>query len=155
MNPSAMANCDRTGESSALWLNNQEVRALTTERLLMWPLLVLLAIILPTAWFASEFQDKRWLRIVFGVAALSMSFLLAYGVGSLEHLNANSWYGGASKNLIDTNLDELEEGNTQQVIQELKRLQGQFHPTYEHRARYDELIEQYMSRLDHKAKPGV
>ncbi len=93
--------------------------------------------------------------MVLGCSALAASFLVAYGVGTLQHLNANAWYGGASKNLIDTTVDELEEGNTERVIEELKRLQQQFHPTYETRARYDTLIEDYMQRLGHDWKHAV
>ena len=121
----------------------------------MLPLILILTIVLPIAWIASEFQNHRWLRVLLGCAAIAMSFLVAYGVGSLEHLNANAWYGGASQNLIETTVEELEKGNTEQVIEELKLLQEQFHPTYENRARYDKLIEDYMSRLGHEWKHAV
>jgi cytochrome c biogenesis protein CcdA len=57
----------------------------------MRPLILFLTITLPIAWLASEFQDRRWVRIAAGIAALSMSFLVATGVGSLERLNANAW----------------------------------------------------------------
>ena len=112
--------------------------------------ILILTVLLPIAWFASEFQGRRWLRMVLGCAALALSFVVAYGFGSLEHLNANAWYGGASKNLIDTTLEELEQGNTERVVEELRTLQEQFHPTYENRARYDKLIEEYMSRLGYE-----
>lgn len=121
----------------------------------MLPLILILVIALPIAWFLSEFQNYRWLRILLGCAAIAMSFLVAGGVGSIEHLNANAWYGGASENLIDTTVEELEKGNVEQVIKELKLLQEQFQPTYENRARYDKLIEEYMSKLGHEWKHGV
>lgn len=121
----------------------------------MLPLILLLTITLPIAWLASEFQDRRWLRIAAGIAALSMSFSVATGVGSLAHLNANAWYGGASKNLIDTTVEEMERGDTERLLKELKILQEQFQPTYENRARYDELIEEFMSRLGHPWKHSV
>ena len=116
---------------------------------------VILAIGLPIAWFVSEFQNRRWVSLLLGVAALSTSFLVAYSAGSLQHLTANAWYGGASKNLIDTTLEELEKGNTEKVIDELKVLQKDFQPTYENRARYDKLIEAYMSRLGHEWRHAV
>lgn len=121
----------------------------------MLPLIIFLTVALPLAWLASEFQDRRWVRIAIGIAALSMSFLVAAGVGSLEHLNANAWYGSASKNLIDTTVEEIECGDTQRLLEELKILQEQFHPTYENRAHYDELIEEFMSRLDRQWKHNV
>lgn len=117
--------------------------------------IIALVIALPIVWLFSEYQDRRWLRIVAGIAALSMSLLVAMGIGSLEHLNANAWYGGASKNLIDTTIEEIEHGRTEQLLKELKVLQEQFQPTYENRARYDHLIEEFMSRLGHEWKHSV
>ena len=121
----------------------------------MLPLIVLLTVSLPIAWIASEFQDRRWLRIATGCAAIAASFLVAAGVGTLQHLTANAWYGGASKNLIDTTIDELEQGDSERLLQELKVLQDQFRPTYENRARYDELIKEFMSRLGKEWHHGV
>ena len=121
----------------------------------MLPLILLLTIVLPIAWLASEFQDHRWIRVTAGCAALAMSSLVAVGVGSLEHLNANAWYGGASKNLIDTTVEEIERGDTERLLKELKILQEQFQPTYENRARYDKLIEEFMSRLGKEWKHAV
>lgn len=121
----------------------------------MLPFFLLLTIALPIAWVASEFQDRRWVRILIGSAALATSFLVAAGVGALEHLNANAWYGGASKNLIDTTIEELERGNTQRVVDELQTLQRSFQPTYENRARYDKLVEEFMTRLGHEWKHAV
>jgi len=121
----------------------------------MLPAILLLAVVLPFAWFVSEFWPHRVLRLVLGSSAIGLSFLIAYSVGSLEHLNANAWYGGASKNLIDTTVTELEKGNTEQVIRELKTLQNEFQPTYENRARYDKLIEGYLERLGHEWKHAV
>ena len=113
----------------------------------MLPLIVCLTVASLLAWFASEFQDRRWIRLVAGLAALSMSFLIATGVGALEHLTANAWYGEASKRLVDTTVEELERGETERLLAELKILQQQFQPTYENRARYDELVETFVSRV--------
>lgn len=110
-------------------------------------LIVFLTIALPVAWIASEFQERRWLRILAGCAALSMSFLVASGVGMLERLNSNAWYGSASKELIDTTIAELERGNTDQLVAELKTLQASFDPTYENRAQYDKLVAEFRRRL--------
>ncbi len=116
----------------------------------MLELILVLTVVLPIAWLASEFQNQVWLRILIGCAAIAMSFLVAYGIGSLEQLNANAWYGDASKDLIDTTIEELENGNTDKVIIKLKLLQSQFQPTYENRARYDKLIEGYVSGIRHE-----
>lgn len=116
----------------------------------MLPLIACLTVALPLAWFASEFQDRRWIRLVAGLATISASYLVATGVGALEHLNANAWYGSASKMLVDATVEELERGETERLLAELKTLQEQFQPTYENRARYDELVETFVSRLRSK-----
>lgn len=121
----------------------------------MLPLILVLTITLPIVWLASEFQERRWVRIVAGIAAISTSLLVATGIGSLAHLSANAWYGGASKNLIDTTIEEIERGETERLLEELKLLQEQFQPTYENRARYDKLIEEFMSRLGYEWKHTV
>ena len=113
-------------------------------------LILLLVVALPLAWFASEFSSYRWLRVLLGCGAIGMSFLVAYVVGSLEHMNANVWYGNASLNLLDVTIEELEKGNGEQVVRELKELQREFHPSYEDRGRYDKLVEGYVERLGHK-----
>src|SRR5688500_1698743 len=121
----------------------------------MLQVLLVLTIALPVAWFVSEFWPQRWVRLLLGCSAISLSFLVAAGVGSLDRLNSNAWYGGASKNLIDATVEELESGNTDRVIQELKTLQRDFQPTYENRARYDKLIEDYLRRLGREWKHEV
>ena len=106
-----------------------------------------LAVAFPVAWLAAEFQPRRWPRIALGCCSIGASFLIALAVGSLEHLNANAWYGGASQRLIDATIHELESGNTERVVEELRTLQSEFHPSYENRARYDGLVDDYVSRL--------
>src|SRR5262245_55358429 len=93
-------------------------------------LILLAAILLPCLWFVSEFQEKRSVRLTFGVAAISLSFALAFVVGSLERYNANAWFGGASQKLIDTMVEELNTGNQEKVTQALKWLQANYQPTY-------------------------
>jgi hypothetical protein len=115
---------------------------------------VILCISLALAWLASEFQDRRWIRIALGCCALGVCLPVAHtagkAMGSLERFNSNAWYGSASKGLIDTTLVELEAGNTEKVIRELKVLQSDFLPTKEDRARYDHLVYDYVTRLVHK-----
>lgn len=110
----------------------------------MLPLALILVVSLPIAWFASEFQQRRRLRITLGICAIAMSYLVAWGVGSLERFNSNIWYGTASKDLIENTIAELEQGNTERVIAELRVLRDQLHPTYENRADYDKLVGRYV-----------
>jgi hypothetical protein len=113
----------------------------------MLQFVLILTIALPIAWFVSEFDDRRWLRILCGVLALSMSFGVAYLAGSLDRLNSNAWFGAASADLIDATVHELENGDPELVVSELKALREQFHPTYENRARYDVLVWEYVTSL--------
>jgi hypothetical protein len=114
-----------------------------------------MAIAAPVAWFASEFQHRRWLRIAAGAAALSMCFGVAFLAGTLQMFNANAWFGSATKDLIDATIEELEAGRQERVLSALKKLQHEYRPTYENRARYDELAEQAAANMRGDAKtPG-
>ena len=61
--------------------------------------------------------------------------------------NANAWYGTATKNLIDSTIEGIEKGKSEKVLTELRRLQQQYQPTYENRARYDVLVEETVERM--------
>ena len=111
-------------------------------------IILLIAVIgLPIGWFVSEFRGGRGLRLTLGCLALLMSFGVAFIVGSLERLNSNAWFTGASEQLIDASISELEAGHTDRVLDTLRQLQSEFHPTYENRGRYDKLVEQAVSRM--------
>lgn len=106
-------------------------------------IIILIAVIgLPIGWFVSEFRGSRGLRLTLGCVALLMSFGVAFIVGSLDRLNSNAWFTHASKDLIDASIVELEAGHTDRVLDTLRQLQSEFHPTYENRGRYDKLVEQ-------------
>ena len=104
----------------------------------------LVAVVLfPILWFVSEFQDKRWPRIMLGVAAIGMSYFVASVVGLVQNFSDNAYFGNASQQLVDTTVTQLEADNAEQVLQELKTLQDNYYPTYENRADYEELVEEY------------
>jgi hypothetical protein len=108
---------------------------------------LVLLIALPVAWLASEFQQRRALRIALGTCCLVLSFGVAGLAGSLQMFNANAWFGSATKELIDTTVTELEAGNTASVLSALKGLQQRYQPTYENRARYDKLVEEAVREM--------
>jgi hypothetical protein len=66
--------------------------------------------------------------------------------------NANIWFGAASKDLVDTTIAELEAGNQEHVLAALKCLQAKYAPTYENRARYDELTAEPVADMRLKGK---
>ena len=72
---------------------------------------------------------------------------VAYLVGHLSRFNYNAWYGGASKDLIDTAVTEIEDGNIDRVVSVLRGLNLNYQPTYENRAHYDELVNEAVSQM--------
>lgn len=108
---------------------------------------LVLVVILPFGWLASELQDRRWLRLTLGTAAILLSFGVAFLVGSLTRLNYNAWYGGATQELIDTTISELEAGNVDRVLVSLRTLKAKYEPTYENRAHYDKLVKETTEKM--------
>ena len=111
--------------------------------MLMIPLLLLIAVGLPAAWFVAEFKSGPGIRRLLGVLAiLSACGGVAFISGQLSRLNYNAWYGATSKSLIDASIERLEQGDADAVLREWRKLQGRFKPTYEGRAHYDELVKE-------------
>lgn len=50
-------------------------------------LIFVLAVLLPVGWVVSEFQPRRWLRILCGGVSLGVCGFVAIAVGTLERLN--------------------------------------------------------------------
>ncbi|MHB0960072.1 MAG: hypothetical protein ACYC0X_19945 [Pirellulaceae bacterium] len=117
---------------------------------MIW-LVILLLIVVPVCWLVSEFQSRAWLRISLGVAAIGMSYFVAWVVGSLTMLRYNAHYGSASAELVETVIANVEAGNDEPLLRELKSLKEEYHPTYENRANYDKLVNDFVSRM--KAPP--
>ncbi|MCA9095445.1 MAG: hypothetical protein KDA68_18325 [Planctomycetaceae bacterium] len=105
---------------------------------------LLFAVLLPVGWLISEFQPRRWLRILLGTLSLGMCVFLAMAFASLEQLKFNSWYGTASADLMDATIAGIEEGKTKEVVAGLKGLRDDFYPTYQGRADYDKLVERFV-----------
>jgi hypothetical protein len=107
----------------------------------------MLVIATPLGWFASEFQDRRWLRLVLGSAAILFCFGVAYLAGSLQVFNDSVWFGNASRELVHVTIHELQEGHTDRVVRSLQHLEAKYKPTYENRARYDELVKEAVAEM--------
>ncbi len=111
-------------------------------------MLILFAVIgLPVAWLVAEVRGKRPARITLGVLAILCSFGVAVIIGMLSELNYNAWYGGATKDLIDTTVTQIEDGQFDRVMTVLRSLNRQYRPTYENRANYRELVEDATARM--------
>lgn len=110
-------------------------------------LILFLTIATPIAWFISEFRGSRPLRLVLGTLAILLSFGVAFLVGFAERFNSNAWFGGMTMELIDAAVAALDAGRKDDVAQALKELQARYQPTYENRARYDELVRETVERM--------
>jgi hypothetical protein len=110
-------------------------------------LILVLVVALPIGWLVAEFTAPRWARVALGIAAICMCFGVAYVGSSLSRLNYNAWYGGATSDLIDASVEQLEAGNVDHVTATLKQLQNEYQPTYENRAHYDELVDDTVERM--------
>ena len=118
-------------------------------------LILVLLVVLPVGWLVSEFYGKRWVRLVLGTGAIMSSIWAAYSAGTTgREWEANAWYGAATVKLVDTTVAELEKGNTRQVVTSLKELQAEFHPNYDHRSGYDQLVETAVKRMGATTRPG-
>ena len=112
-------------------------------------ILVLIAVfILPILWFITELKStNKLLRQSLGILAILFSFGLAWTSAKTVRLNYNAWYGLASKRLIDSVVEELENNEIKALLQEMKSLQQDFKPTYESKAHYDALVNEAVKRI--------
>jgi hypothetical protein len=106
------------------------------------------AIVLPIAWLVSEVGNRRSLRIGLGIGSIVAIVTVFVSVnGVLTQLDYNSSYGAATKDLVDTTIVEIEKGNVDRVMDVLRRLNLQYQPTYENRARYVELVSEAVAKM--------
>jgi len=120
-------------------------------------LLLAVIIALPIAWLVSEFRGSRPLRIVLGVLAVTVTtFCVSALSTTLTGFNYNAWYGGATKDLIDASLVQIEDGHQDRVLKVWRGLNAQYQPTYENRAGYLELAADATARIrgDTSITPG-
>ena len=105
-------------------------------------LLILFSVALPLAWIIADLRGSATVRRTLGAIAILWSFGVAALVGSLERLNSNAYFTRASKNLLEVSVQQLRAGNTEAVLRELSRANDEFSPTYENRARYEQIARQ-------------
>ena len=105
-------------------------------------ILLLITAALPIAWLIAEFRANVAVRRTLGVITILWSFGVASLVGMLQNFNANSYFTTASKDLLETSVEQLRAGKTEAVLREWTRANEELSPTYENRARYQEIVEQ-------------
>jgi len=104
-------------------------------------LLLVITAALPVAWLVAESKARPGLRRTLGVLTLLWSFGVASLVGALRDFNANVYFTGATKDLLDASVGTLKAGRTDAVIREWTRASEEFKPTYENRARYRQIVD--------------
>ncbi len=105
-------------------------------------LLLAITAALPIAWLVAEFKARPGIRRTLGIVTILWSFGVASLVGLLQDFNANVYFTGASKDLLSASVEQLKAGKTEAVIREWSRADSEFHPTYENRARYRQIVDQ-------------
>ena len=99
-------------------------------------------------WLAAELRAQRACRIALGL--LSMVLMTSAAVLAtliVTQLDYNQYYGFATKGLIEESVKGLESGHTSSVLKELRRLQEDYQPTYEYRAKFVPLVEASIERM--------
>ena len=114
-------------------------------------LMVVLAIII--AWAVGEAKGLPVLRRCAAAGFLLIAVLTGAAVGSLNGLNYNAWYGGATRDLMDETIRQLERGNAKVVTETWTAMRADFSPTYENRARYDELVKKAVAVMQSRSAP--
>jgi hypothetical protein len=120
-------------------------------------LILALTIAVPVAWLLSEIHGNRPLRITLGILAIAVTTVLVSVLSTaLSKFNYNAWYGGATKELLETSLNQIEDGHQERVLKVWRGLNAQYQPTYENRAKYLELVTEATARIraDTPIMPG-
>ena len=105
----------------------------------LWVIVIVLAIC-PLLWLVAEFQPRIWLRIVLGLGGMAGVFVVSNLLTISRQFEANSYYGFTSKELIESTIDALKNGQSEEVLNELRKLNEEYSPTYENKANYQELV---------------
>lgn len=112
-------------------------------------LIILAGPLLAVAWLVSEFRAERKWRITLGLLSLATLTVVTWlATLIINQLNYNAWYGNTTKALIEESVRGIESGHASAVLAELKRLQADYQPTYENRAKYIPLVEATVERLE-------
>ena len=104
-------------------------------------ILLIITATLPIAWLIAEFRASVRVRRTLGIITILWSFGIAAMVGALQKLNANAYFTGASKDLLEASIQQLRAGRTEAVLREWARANDEFGPTYENRGRYQQIVE--------------
>jgi hypothetical protein len=115
----------------------------------LWLLFVGIVLAVPFGWLISEIRAGNWMRTVLGVLAAAVpTFFVSSLVCYLLHMDYNQSFGYATKDLIKTSLNQIDDGHLDRVIQVWRGLNDQYDPTYEgNRPEYPDLVNEATARM--------
>jgi hypothetical protein len=115
---------------------------------LLGAIIVAMMIAVPIAWVVSESRGGRRLRNTMRILASIVMAAWIWGLSSwLTSINNNAWYGNATRDLIRTSIQQIEDGRLDRVLKIWRGLDQQYRPNYENRGRYDELVKEATARM--------
>jgi hypothetical protein len=88
------------------------------------------------------------LSILSVVAIVCIGTVIGRAYCAIERFNYNAWYSQSTEDLIGTIIKKLEDGQQEQVIEELKKLESQIGWRYEVRGHYDEHVRETIKNLN-------
>lgn len=113
-------------------------------------------IFFPAAWLVSEFRDKRWMRILFGVLTILTCFGIASLVVTIKTHNTGERYGVLTRTLVGQIINELELENKENVLSELKQFRDNYNPeNADYEAHVSETIKKINSNPQAVKHAGV
>ena len=108
------------------------------------------------AWCIAEFRGSTWARRtsagILVAANLIFALVTAVAADVVVRLEYNMWYSSAAHQLVESVVTELGQGRVDEVVVELKRLDEEFYPTYEHLGNWDELAGAAAARLSNRSE---
>lgn len=111
-------------------------------------ILILIATGLPVTWLVSEFRSGRPVRISLGIAAMAVVTIAVAGLCTAHsRFQYNADFGGATKELIEASIEQIEDGHLDRFLKGWRGLNAQYRPTYEHRVGYSELAAEATARI--------
>ena len=110
--------------------------------------IIILALVLPLGWLIAEIKGKVVARRIFGALTIVSACLIGWGVGMLQQLNYNAWYGHASKKLLEGVATSLPSDSPERKV--LEEAAQKFRPTYQDGDRYDLLVDSILESIPDK-----
>ena len=99
-------------------------------------------------WVVSEFQTRRWIRLLLGACAVTAGLYAGNLYGQFRVLQAKVHFGEATYRLLQVTLDEIESGNTDRAVVELTRLRRDLADTYARKYECTDLLEATVVRME-------